>query len=329
VPDLSAPPPAVPDPSARDTGVPVPDWVDRGAYPFHPRFSIRARAARLRRPGRRCTRGCWSTARPPGRSSTEPHHALVAAGHRVIAPDHLGFGLSDKAGTGAAPAAGLPAGGPRPAPGRPARRAGRRRPEVPEPHLVVHDFGGPIGLAYAIERPEQVARLVVLNTWLWALDGDPRMSAAAKLASGSLGRFSTCVSTPPPAGSFPLASPTGRGSPPPAPSVPRGVPERGARGSRCGRSHAHSSARPPYDGLWRRQDRLRGKPRSCSGACAIAPSAPPPRAVAGGAAGRRGPRARRRRALRSGGRRSGRGSRSDRLPRAPHAAPAELRRRAT
>ena len=30
--------------------------------------------------------------------------------------------------------------------------------------LVVHDWGGPIGLRYAVEHPDRVARLVVLNT---------------------------------------------------------------------------------------------------------------------------------------------------------------------
>src|SRR4051812_49684891 len=30
--------------------------------------------------------------------------------------------------------------------------------------LVVHDWGGPIGLRYAVDHPDRVARLVVLNT---------------------------------------------------------------------------------------------------------------------------------------------------------------------
>ena len=30
--------------------------------------------------------------------------------------------------------------------------------------LVVHDWGGPIGLRFAVENPDRVARLVVLNT---------------------------------------------------------------------------------------------------------------------------------------------------------------------
>jgi haloalkane dehalogenase len=34
--------------------------------------------------------------------------------------------------------------------------------------LVVHDWGGPIGLRFAVEHPERVARLVVLNTGLFS-----------------------------------------------------------------------------------------------------------------------------------------------------------------
>ncbi len=39
--------------------------------------------------------------------------------------------------------------------------------------LVVHDFGGPIGLNFAIQHPEKVKRLVILNSWLWSSEADP------------------------------------------------------------------------------------------------------------------------------------------------------------
>jgi haloalkane dehalogenase len=39
--------------------------------------------------------------------------------------------------------------------------------------LVVHDFGGPIGLRYAIDNPERVKRIVIMNSWLWSAEGDP------------------------------------------------------------------------------------------------------------------------------------------------------------
>jgi haloalkane dehalogenase len=36
--------------------------------------------------------------------------------------------------------------------------------DLMETTLVVHDWGGPIGLRFAVEHPERVARLVILNT---------------------------------------------------------------------------------------------------------------------------------------------------------------------
>jgi len=36
--------------------------------------------------------------------------------------------------------------------------------ELPRVHLVVHDVGGPYGLAFASEHPEQLATLTILNT---------------------------------------------------------------------------------------------------------------------------------------------------------------------
>ena len=32
-------------------------------------------------------------------------------------------------------------------------------------NLVVHDWGGPIGLGYAVRHPERIRRLIILNTW--------------------------------------------------------------------------------------------------------------------------------------------------------------------
>ena len=39
--------------------------------------------------------------------------------------------------------------------------------------LVVHDFGGPIGLYFAIQHPERIKKLIILNSWLWSSKDDP------------------------------------------------------------------------------------------------------------------------------------------------------------
>lgn len=103
----------------------------------------------------------------------------LSASHRVVAIDHLGFGLSDK---------------PREAGYRPADHA-RRLAALIESlgldgiTLVVHDYGGPIGLSYAIDHPQRVARLVLLNTWMWSQAGDPATERASRIMGGPIGRF--------------------------------------------------------------------------------------------------------------------------------------------
>ncbi len=103
----------------------------------------------------------------------------LSATHRCIAPDHLGFGLSDR---------------PREAPYTPEAHAERLAQFVDALGLdsftlVVHDYGGPIALPLALDDRRRVRRLVVVNTWMWRLDDDPDMRRAGRIAGGALGRF--------------------------------------------------------------------------------------------------------------------------------------------
>lgn len=103
--------------------------------------------------------------------------ALVKS-HRVVAIDHLGFGLSDKPEEGDY---------------RPETLARNLealiwRLDLEDIVLVVHDFGGPIGLSYAIEHPENIRALVLFNTWMWSLGGT-RAEKASKIMAGPIGRF--------------------------------------------------------------------------------------------------------------------------------------------
>lgn len=102
----------------------------------------------------------------------------AAARHRAIAVDHLGFGLSDK---------------PPLAPYAPNDHARRLVAlidalDLRGVTLVVHDFGGPIGLAAALERPDRIARLVLFNTWLWDLGDDRAIARGARIAGSRMGR---------------------------------------------------------------------------------------------------------------------------------------------
>jgi pimeloyl-ACP methyl ester carboxylesterase len=97
--------------------------------------------------------------------------------YRVVAPDHIGCGLSDK------PSA-------RDYPYRLARRRSDlcrlvETLDLRDATLVVHDWGGPIGLGAALQMPDRFARYVLLNTAAFRSD---RCPWPIRLAGTPLGR---------------------------------------------------------------------------------------------------------------------------------------------
>lgn len=95
-------------------------------------------------------------------SSREWRHVVkaLAPRYRVLAPDHLGFGASDRPAdwrTYSLPwhTANL--------------RAWLEALHLPRFHLVVHDFGGPIALPLVLEAPERLLSLTIVQSWLWDL----------------------------------------------------------------------------------------------------------------------------------------------------------------
>jgi pimeloyl-ACP methyl ester carboxylesterase len=52
--------------------------------------------------------------------------------------------------------------------------------------LVVHDFGGAIGLNFAIQHPEKIKRLVILNSWLWSSKTEPDFIKLSKILKSPL-----------------------------------------------------------------------------------------------------------------------------------------------
>lgn len=98
--------------------------------------------------------------------------------YRCIAPDYLGFGLSDKPAKWAY---------------TPAAHAETIQIFIQELHLkditlVVHDFGGPIGMQYGTQNPENIKRLIVLNSWMWPIKGEKAMKQAVQLFGSPLGK---------------------------------------------------------------------------------------------------------------------------------------------
>jgi haloalkane dehalogenase len=113
--------------------------------------------------------------------SFEWRHAIRAlrAEARCVAPDHLGFGRSDK---------------PREAPLEPAEHARRLRAlveslDLRDLTLVVHDFGGPIGLPLALDCPERIRQVVILNSWMWPHGDRPIVGRMSRLVASPVGRL--------------------------------------------------------------------------------------------------------------------------------------------
>lgn len=92
---------------------------------------------------------------------------LRETGHRCVVPDHAGFGRSDKPmafdwysyDRHTAIAADL-----------------LERLDLRDTTIVVHDWGGPIGLRLAVEHPDRIARIVAMDTGLFT--GHQKMSPA-------------------------------------------------------------------------------------------------------------------------------------------------------
>lgn len=103
----------------------------------------------------------------------------LSAEYRCIAPDHIGFGLSGKEKS---------------YPGRAETLANNLETFLESLNLdsftlVVHDFGGPIGLSYAIKHPEKVKRVVMFNTWMWETASDPEVQKIDRILKGAMGKF--------------------------------------------------------------------------------------------------------------------------------------------
>ena len=84
---------------------------------------------------------------------------LVDAGYRVIVPDMIGFGLSEKPVNEHAHSLD----------GHTANLVSLlRQLNLERITLVCHDWGGPTGLSYAMANADRVRALVIMSTWAWS-----------------------------------------------------------------------------------------------------------------------------------------------------------------
>lgn len=102
-----------------------------------------------------------------------------SAGFRCIAPDHIGFGLSDK---------------PYEVSYLPQFHAENLAQFIDSLNLkditlVVHDWGGPIGMSYALAHPGNVKRIIAYNSWFWSVRGMKTLERFSSFVGGPVGRF--------------------------------------------------------------------------------------------------------------------------------------------
>lgn len=116
---------------------------------------------------------------PASSSEFLPAIEELETSYRCIAADHIGFGDSDKP---------------------------IDWDYLPESHaenlaalldhldlsritMVVGDWGGPIGMSWALDNPERVERLIITNTWLWPVNRSLYYQGFSKAMGGPFGRY--------------------------------------------------------------------------------------------------------------------------------------------
>jgi haloalkane dehalogenase len=158
----------------------TPLWLDRQAWPWAPR-SIDLPEGRIHYVDEGIGAPMVLVHGTPTWSFEWRHVIAGLAGHgRTLALDHLGFGLSER---------------PADAGYRPEDHARRfaawlgRVVPAESIHLVVHDFGGPIALDWALRHVDRLRSVTVLNSWMWSFDDDRAMRRRARLIGSAVGRF--------------------------------------------------------------------------------------------------------------------------------------------
>lgn len=122
-----------------------------------------------------------STASRPGRFLYREVIAGLSDRFRCIAPDLPGFGFS------------------RAAAGRRLRPAEHSQVierfvealDLRDVTLMIHDWGGPIGLGVAVRHPDRFHAVVVANSFAWPVNGDRHFELFSRFMGGPVGRLLT------------------------------------------------------------------------------------------------------------------------------------------
>lgn len=155
-------------------------WVDRNEYPFKSRF-INVPAGRLHYIDEGAGNHVLVMVHGNPTWSFSYRHLIkgLSEKYRCIALDHIGFGLSDK---------------PRKWNYLPESHADNLKQllnhlDIHSATMVVQDWGGPIGLSYALDYPDKIDSIIVMNSWCWPVKGDPHYERFSGFMGGRIGRL--------------------------------------------------------------------------------------------------------------------------------------------
>ncbi len=156
-----------------------PSWVDNSLYPFDSKY-LSLENGRMHY----VDEGCGDVmlfihGTPTWSFLYRDFIKELSKDYRCIAIDHLGFGMSEKSDT---------------SPGTPEWHSKNvsgfiKALDLHDITLVVHDFGGPIGLAAGIENPKRIKRIVLFNSWLWSTAQEKASQKIDSLINSWFGKF--------------------------------------------------------------------------------------------------------------------------------------------
>jgi haloalkane dehalogenase len=157
----------------------VNDWIDRQLYPFDSNYT-RIDGNRLHY----VDEGTGPTilllhGNPTWSFLYREAIRTLRTDYRCIAPDLIGFGLSDKPADW----------GYRPWDHAKNVNGLLESLGIDEFDLVVHDWGGPIGLSVALSEDRRLRRLVVMNSWMWSMRNRWDAWLFAQVLGGPIGDY--------------------------------------------------------------------------------------------------------------------------------------------
>jgi haloalkane dehalogenase len=155
----------------------TPDWLDRSMYPFEPRW-FDSPHGRVHYVDEGAGAPVVLVHGNPTWSFQFREVIPRLESRRAIAMDHLGFGLSDK---------------PTDYSYLPVDQARNLAAlldslDLREVTLVVGDWGGPLGLSWAVDNPDRIRGLVITNTWMWSVRDDWYYRGFSGFMGGPVGR---------------------------------------------------------------------------------------------------------------------------------------------